>query len=161
MGGDKATGTTLRIREFSSDHDAKAAAKVLRESPEAAGWSERELRDLHSLPGVSAFVSERESILSGLVVGRRMLDEGEVLNLAVSPTTRRQGEGRNLVLRLLEEFRKNGVTRVFLEVRESNRGALAFYQCLGFRGVGTRRDYYQGPLEAATVMEARLEESTD
>jgi len=36
------------------------------------------------LPGVSAFVSEREGIVSGIVVGRQVLDEAEILNLAVA-----------------------------------------------------------------------------
>ena len=63
--------------------------------------------------------------------------------------------------RLLEELRRNRVSRVFLEVRESNAGALAFYQRLGFQAVGKRKDYYQDPLESATIMERWLKESTD
>jgi len=161
MTGDKASCVALRIREFRGDQDSEAIAQLLRESPEAAGWSERELRELHLLAGVRSFVGERGGILSGVVAGRQILDEAEILNLAVRPAARRQGEGRMLVLRLLEDFRKNGASRVFLEVRESNRGAIAFYEELGFRAVGTRRDYYQAPSEAATVMEAWLRESTD
>jgi ribosomal-protein-alanine N-acetyltransferase len=49
---------------------------------------------------------------------------------------------------------------VFLEVRESNVGAIAFYRGLGFEGIGMRRDYYQDPKEAATVMELWLRKFT-
>jgi len=156
MGGDEVAETPIRIRQLRGDMDARAVAELLRESPEAAGWSEQELRELPSLAGVSAYVSERGTILAGVIVGRRVLDEAEVLNLAIRRSARRQGEGRRLLLQLLDEFRKNGVSRVFLEVRESNTGAITFYETGGFRAVGTRKDYYQKPPESATVMELWL-----
>ena len=161
MCGDEANGTTNRIREFRGEEDARAIVEVLRESPEAAGWSEQELRELCLLTGVSTYVSERGNFLFGMISGRRILDEAEVLNLAVIQKARRQGEGKRLLMRLLEEFQENGVSRVFLEVRESNSGAISFYARMGFRPVGKRRDYYQNPSESATVMEARLKESTE
>lgn len=156
-GARKAEG---QIREFRSKEDARAVAGIIRESREAANWSEAELRGLESLDGVSAYVSEKEDSIWGIVVGRRVLEDAEILNLAVRPGSRREGEGRRLVNRLLQEFRENGVSRVFLEVRESNSGAIAFYERLGFRAVGRRKDYYQDPREAAVVMEAWLKEST-
>jgi len=160
MSGDDATSAAVGIREFRGDQDAQAIAEVLKESPEAAGWSERELRELYSLAGVVAYVSERRGLLLGIVVGRRVLDEAEILNLAVRRAARRQGKGRTLVVRLLDEFHRNGVTRVFLEVRASNKGAMAFYEKLGFQAVGERKDYYQDPIETAIVMESSLKEST-
>ena len=113
------------------------------------------------LPGVAAFVSERGDVISGIVVGRQVLDEAEILNLAVRQGARRQGEGRSLVRRALQDFAVRQVSRVFLEVRESNAGAIAFYRDLGFVAVGTRRDYYRDPTEAAAVMELWLGKSTD
>jgi ribosomal protein S18 acetylase RimI-like enzyme len=38
-------------------------------------------------------------------------------------------------------------------VRESNQGAIAFYERLGFRRVGWREGYYQQPVEAALILE--------
>jgi ribosomal-protein-alanine N-acetyltransferase len=49
-----------------------------------------------------------------------------------------------------------GVTEVFLEVRESNVGALALYQRQGFRVAGSRRGYYRSPTEDALVLRADL-----
>jgi len=89
-------------------------------------------------------------------VGRQVLDEAEILNLAVARGVRRQGEGRALVRRMLHRFAEVEVSRVFLEVRESNTGAIAFYRGLGFQAIGTRPDYYQDPKESATVMELWL-----
>ena len=62
---------------------------------------------------------------------------------------------------MLEEFAGQGVSRVFLEVRESNATAVDFYEKLGFRQVGVRQDYYQAPAESAKVMELWVRKSTE
>jgi [ribosomal protein S18]-alanine N-acetyltransferase len=151
----------LVIREFDAAADAVKVTEILREAREAASWSEEALRDTVKLPGVAAFVSEQKGSISGIVVGRQVLDEAEILNLAVSQGTRRQGSGRALVGHILRRFADLHVSRVFLEVRESNAGAIAFYSGLGFQAIGTRRDYYQDPKESATVMELWLRKSTN
>jgi ribosomal-protein-alanine N-acetyltransferase len=161
MGSDASAGAGIAIRAFQSEQDAGAVAEILREAREAASWNEEALRETALLPGVSAFVSERNYAITGIVVGRQVLDEAEILNLAVRDGMRRQGEGRALVRHLLKRFGEGGVSRVFLEVRESNAGGIAFYRGLGFQAVGTRRDYYHDPKESATVMEMLLNNSTD
>jgi [ribosomal protein S18]-alanine N-acetyltransferase len=161
MGSDSSAGAGFVLRAFQGARDAGAVAEILSEAKAAAGWSEEALRETALLPGVSAFVSERNGAITGIVVGRQVLDEAEILNLAVAQGMRRQGEGRALVRQLLDRFGKGGVSRVFLEVRESNAGGIAFYRGLGFQAVGTRRGYYHEPKESATVMELWLEESTD
>jgi ribosomal-protein-alanine N-acetyltransferase len=153
MGSEDTARPDFAIRAFNGAEDATRVAEILREAREAASWSEEALRETVKLPGIAAFVSERDGAISGIVVGRRVLDEAEILNLAVKKGMRRQGEGRALVGHMLHWFAESHVSRVFLEVRESNVGAIAFYRGLGFEAIGTRRDYYQEPKEAATVME--------
>jgi len=160
MGSEPTARPGFKIRTFSGEVDAAAVAEILREAREAASWSEEALRETVKLPGVTAYVSERNGAISGIVVGRQVRDEAEVLNLAVRQGVRRQGEGRALVGELLDRFVELEVSRVFLEVRESNAGAIAFYRGLGFEAIGTRRDYYQDPKESATVMELWLRNST-
>lgn len=160
MGSEAEARPGFVIRAFSGAEDAGQAAEILREAKEAASWPEEALRETVTLPGVSAFVSERTRVISGIVVGRQVLDEAEILNLAVSRGMRRQGEGRALVAHILNRFAELQVSRVFLEVRESNAGAIAFYRGLGFQAIGTRRDYYQDPKESATVMELWLRKFT-
>ena len=160
MGSEGIAKPAFILRGFDGAKDAAEVAEILREAREAAVWSEEALRETAALAGVAAFVSERDGVISGFVVGRQVLDEAEILNLAVKPQVRRQGEGRALVRRILQGFAEGQVSRVFLEVRESNAGAIAFYQGLGFQAVGVRRDYYQDPRESATVMELWLNKST-
>ena len=149
------------IRPFDGADDAAKVAEILREAREAASWSEEALRETVKLPGVATFVSEQSGAVSGIVVGRRVLDEAEILNLAVAQGMRRQRTGRALVVGILRKFEELHVSRVFLEVRESNAGAIAFYRGLGFQAVGVRKDYYHDPKESATVMELWLRKSTN
>jgi ribosomal-protein-alanine N-acetyltransferase len=160
MGNEGTAKPGYVIRPFNDGEDSARVAEILREAREAANWSEEALRETVLLPGVAALVSQREGDISGIVVGRQVLDEAEILNLAVTTGMRRQGEGRALVGQLLRRFAERRVSRVFLEVRESNAGAIAFYRGLGFETVGTRRDYYQDPKEPAAVMELSLSKST-
>jgi [ribosomal protein S18]-alanine N-acetyltransferase len=161
MGNEGTARPGFVIRAFDGAEDAPEVAEILREAPEAASWSEEALQETVKLPGVAAFVSERNGAISGIVVGRRVLDEAEILNLAVMKGMRRHGEGRALVGHILNQLAESHVSRVFLEVRESNAGAIAFYCGLGFEAVGTRRDYYHDPTESATVMELWLRKSTN
>ena len=161
MGSEGTERPGYMIRAFDAAADAAEVAAILREAREAAKWSEEALRETASLPGVAAFVSERGGTITGIVVGRQVLDEAEILNLAVRQGVRRQGEGRALVGQILRGFGQRQVSRVFLEVRESNAGAIAFYRELGYAAVGARKDYYRDPIEAATVMELWLPKSTD
>jgi len=107
-------------------------------------------------PGAVAFVIETDGRVSGFIIGRQMADEAEVLNLAMAPPARRKGQGSAVLKAALEEFRTRGVSRVYLEVRESNLAASAFYAKHGFSQTGKRLNYYRKPEEAAIVMELRL-----
>jgi ribosomal-protein-alanine acetyltransferase len=146
------------LRDFRAE-DATAASEILREAREAASWSMQALVEFMPLPGAMALVSEREGRPTGFVLGRLVADEAEVLNLAVREEFRRQGEGQALLTELLRRFAESGVSRVFLEVRESNRAAITFYERMGFRRSGRREGYYREPQEAAIVYE-KNEQST-
>jgi len=82
--------------------------------------------------------------------------EAEIADLAVSPDARRRGIGRALIDRLLADLEVEGVESVFLEVRESNRGARALYESRAFRGIGRRRGYYRLPVEDALLLKREL-----
>lgn len=101
-------------------------------------------------------MSEDENKVNAFIIGRQVADEAEILNLAVILPKRRRGEGAGLLKAALEEFRARHVSRVFLEVRESNESAIAFYAGHGFSKTGRRAGYYHDPEEAAIVMEIKL-----
>jgi ribosomal-protein-alanine acetyltransferase len=145
----------LTIRAF-READAAAVTEILRASPEASQWTEWGLKELLGWRGVLALVSEDDRTVTGFLIGREVAGEAEILNLAVLVAKRRRGEGGALLKAAMDELRARHVSRVFLEVRESNEAATAFYEKQGFSKTGRRAGYYRDPDEAAIRMERRL-----
>ncbi len=87
----------------------------------------------------------------GYVLGRVVVDEGEVLSIAITPARRREGIGRQLLQALLGAMHQRGAHAAWLEVRASNAGAQALYAAEGFVPAGLRRGYYRQPPEDALV----------
>ena len=90
--------------------------------------------------------------VAGYVVARCVMDQAEILNLAVHPNHTRRRLGTALVQEVLTELGRAGARTVFLEVRASNAGAQAFYAGLGFKPTGRRRGYYADPPEDALIL---------
>lgn len=136
--------------------DAVAATEILRGAPEASQWTEWGLKELLGWQGVVALVSEGDRKVIGFIIGRHVAGEAEILNLAVMAAKRRKGQGRALLMAAMDEFRARQVSRVFLEVRESNGTGTAFYEKHGFSKKGRRAGYYHDPDEAAIVMDIKV-----
>jgi len=149
---EQARGT---IRSF-LPADAVAVTEILRGSPEASQWTEWGLKELLGWRGVLALVSEADGKVVGFIIGRQVAGEAEILNLAVMVAKRRKGEGRALLMAAMDEFRARQVSRVYLEVRESNGSGMAFYEKHGFSKTGRRAGYYRDPDEAAIVMHIKV-----
>ena len=92
-------------------------------------------------PDVIAFINH------WIVVG-----ELHVHSIAVHPDRRRAGVAGTLVAHALAEARAAGCTLATLEVRRSNRPAIALYERAGFRTVSSRTAYYRDNGEDALVM---------
>lgn len=115
-------------------------------------WSAASIRESIGMPWMFTWVAEDPA---GQVVGyafcREIAGESELLNLAVTPMLRRGGVGARLLTAALDWARDRGARETFLEVRASNRAAIALYEREGFRAVGRRPDYYQAPAEDAIL----------
>jgi ribosomal-protein-alanine N-acetyltransferase len=123
--------------------DLAAVAAIQQACPEAAHWSPADYLEHEVLVAVVG-----NSVGGFLVCRRTACGERELLNLAVSPDLRRQGLARALFETAFIGFKGD----VFLEVRESNTAAQAFYNSMGFQVVARRQNYYEYPPEAAIVM---------
>jgi ribosomal-protein-alanine N-acetyltransferase len=155
MASEKDRPAPPQIRRMRSG-DAPRLAEILRDSPEAVNWIAAETSTDTALAGTFILVSESPHEITGFLMARQAADEAEILNLAVRRSHRRTGVASALFLAALEQLRARKATRLFLEVRESNAPAIAFYQKHGFRQVGTRPGYYRQPDEAALVFERKL-----
>lgn len=82
---------------------------------------------------------------TGRVVGfcilQPVLDEANLLLMAVDPAYQGRGIGTRLLARSLDALGDDCVM-VFLEVRASNQPALVLYEKLGFNRMGIRKNYY-------------------
>jgi ribosomal-protein-alanine N-acetyltransferase len=97
-----------------------------------------------------------DGALLGYIVAWFVLDEGEIANLAVAPRARRRGVGHALLEAIISEARETGVSKLFLEVRESNAAARALYESRGFSAIARRSRYYRKPVEDAIVLRLDL-----
>jgi ribosomal-protein-alanine N-acetyltransferase len=98
--------------------------------------------------------------LLGYGLASLVVDEGEVLNIAVAPEDRGRGVGRALLGAMLDRLRAGGADTAWLEVRRSNAAAIALYQAAGFQPRGLRQSYYVQPREDALTMVMELRSQT-
>ena len=91
-------------------------------------------------------------LVAGFAVASLVPPEGELETVGVASEFQRRGIGRQLVNEMGKKFRLQGVTKVLLEVRDSNLAAKGLYCSLGFREMSRRSGYYIDPIEDAVVM---------
>ena len=107
-------------------------------------WTRSQCGGILPMSGVGLTLAEEED---GEVVGfslyRTVADDAGLLLLAVTPSAQGRGVGRQLLDRFIERAKKNGASRIHLEVRDGN-GAVRFYEAAGFIQSNRRRNYYHG-----------------
>jgi ribosomal-protein-alanine N-acetyltransferase len=117
-------------------------------------------RERETIMLVARPLSEEQNVngfsIMGFIATRIASDELHINNMAVREEWRQAGIGSRLLSAALEEAKRRGVRRSFLEVRASNEAAQALYSKFGFSANGRRSNYYVDPAEDALVMTARL-----
>ena len=123
-------------------------------------WNRRQVGDALVMPNTHYILAGTDggepadgARTVGFALSRGVLDEEELLLIAVDPAYRGRGIGARLLHRYIEAAWARGRTRLFLEMREGNP-ADSLYRRAGFEPIGRRRNYYrgaaQGPLDAIT-----------
>ncbi len=105
-------------------------------------------------------VAEVENKVSGFLVARFSTGEVDIFNIGVTPTHQKLGIGGRLLKYLLDKACKMSIESIWLEVRESNANAIAFYLKRGFKQIQIRKKFYSQPVENAIVMKYALQNST-
>ncbi|MBZ6077076.1 GNAT family N-acetyltransferase [Microvirga puerhi] len=132
----------IRIAPIGTETAARLAA--IHASAFARPWSSVEFARLLGERGHLAdglFIG-RSAQPSGFVLSRLIVDEAEILTLAIAPIERGKGYSGRLLQAHLENLSRSGVRHLHLEVEDGNAPALALYRRFGFREVGRRPGYY-------------------
>ena len=98
------------------------------------------------------YVDDEGYTFSGYLMANIIIDESELLRVAVSSELQRQGIGRRLIEEYFEYIRYS-CKRSLLEVRQSNMRARRLYEACGYTDISRREAYYNAPTEDAIIYE--------
>lgn len=118
-------------------------------------WSEKAFFETLQSPGTIMFGAWEGERLAGYVIVYYVLDEAEIVRLAVKESCRRKGAAGQLFLKVKEFCAEKNITDIFLEVRRSNVPAITFYRKHGFQTDGIRKNFYTNPTEDAILMSSK------
>jgi ribosomal-protein-alanine N-acetyltransferase len=107
-------------------------------------WTRNQVIGILAVPGVWLTIAEQGGRAVGFALVRGVLDEAELLLLAVVTDARRKGVGAALLRSVVGDCALRGIVSLHLEVRDGN-DAIKLYRNSGFTKIGERRDYYRGP----------------
>ena len=116
-------------------------------------WSQQGFEDsLNERSAHLLVIESEEGCVAGYACLYQVVDEGEIVNVAIDPKQRQKGYGAKLVRALMQHGQSLGAERFFLEVRKSNVAGRALYTSLGFIECGIRKGFYENPKEDAILM---------
>lgn len=115
-------------------------------------WSRNDFADSLKSENTLYVVAEEDGKVKGYCGMYVSFEEGNITNVAVSPSYRRQQVAHNMLNYILGLAKEKGITDVFLEVRETNVPAIKLYEKLGFAEEGIRKNFYERPTENALIM---------
>ena len=105
-------------------------------------WSEAQCRGALALPGCHLLLARDKDAVIGFAILRTVLDEAELMLIAIDPAKQGQGAGRLLLDAVMDLCTCQGVSQVHVEMRSDNP-AFTFYAAAGFTVTGQRRNYYR------------------
>lgn len=140
----------ITLERMTEAHVEQVAAleKLLFTTP----WSHRSVASEVKKPRSLWLVAVEDEKVIGYVGSQSVGEEADMMNVAVRLDCQGKGVGKMLIDGLVEALSEKGVHTLALEVRESNLGAIALYEKLGFAKVGRRPGYYRNPREDGLIL---------
>ncbi|MEY3993836.1 MAG: ribosomal-protein-alanine acetyltransferase [Pseudomonadota bacterium] len=92
--------------------------------------------------GYEMSVLKEQNVMVGYLVWMAVVDEAHLLNIALSPARQGRGLGLWMMRYFIAQARTREFSKILLEVRPSNHGAIRLYRFLGFQKIGQRKGYY-------------------
>jgi [ribosomal protein S18]-alanine N-acetyltransferase len=107
-------------------------------------WNASQCLSMFSLPGSGAIIARADGKACGFALIRTVLDEAELLMIAVGEHWQGKGIGRSILQSVVELAVTENVRKLHLEVREDNLAARHLYESDTFTVTGRRSAYYRG-----------------
>lgn len=108
-------------------------------------WNYNNLKDELISQNSYVIVSKNDNNeITGFADIKVILDEGDIMNIVVKKSYRKNGIGSALLEHLISYANSKNLKTVTLEVNEHNQPALILYKKFGFEQVGVRTKYYGG-----------------
>lgn len=151
-GVDIMEGQSELIVRQATGEDAAQIAEIEKQCF-AVPWSYESLHhDITENKRALYITAEADGKICGYVGVWKILDEGHITNVAVTPEYRRRHIASAMLGVLLEVLKDNAVSSCTLEVRAGNEAAKALYRSFGFAEAGVRKGYYEDNGEDAIIM---------
>ena len=111
-------------------------------------WSENQfLEEINDNTKFYSIIKESNKYI-GFCSFVKVLDEAQILNVAVLPEFRNKGYGSILLDSIIENCSKLNINSISLEVRYNNEYAIKLYENKGFKKVGIRKGFYKNNIDA-------------
>ena len=143
------------LTEMKMEHVAQVAAleKICFSDP----WSQRSVASELDNKLAYWLVALEGDTVAGYIGSQTVMEETDMMNVAVHPDYRRKGIAEAMVDGLVEALKERGSHCLTLEVRASNAPAKNLYEKLGFSQIGRRPNYYRNPREDALILRKEWE----
>jgi [ribosomal protein S18]-alanine N-acetyltransferase len=123
------------------DSDLESVATIER-LVQTHPWNKQQFQE--SLASYQCTVYEQANQVVGFCILQPVLDEANLLLMAIHPSQQGKGLGYKLLDQSIQQLKNNPI-QIFLEVRESNTAAIRLYEKTGFHQIDVRKNYYPNP----------------
>lgn len=138
----------IRLMRDSDLESVAAIERLVQTHP----WNKQQFQE--SLASYQCTVYEQANQVVGFCILQPVLDEANLLLMAIHPSQQGNGLGYKLLDQSIQQLKNNPI-QIFLEVRESNTAAIRLYEKTGFHQIDVRKNYYpnqDGSREHAVIM---------
>ncbi|MBM7321026.1 ribosomal protein S18-alanine N-acetyltransferase [Streptococcus suis] len=144
----------IEIRHYDGQENlAEAVLAVMQSVYEQSPWTLEQIASSMASQDEDYYLAYEGQELVGFLAVQTVLDEMEILQIAVRADFQRLGIASQLMAAVM-----GWDGDIFLEVRESNSAAQALYTRQHFTKIGKRKDYYRNPVEDAVLMKRERNE---
>ena len=111
-------------------------------------WSKDQWKSEFKKNGVNVVAINLMNKMIGICVCQVVVDEAQINYFSIDENHRREGHGSLLMSFMIKKCNSLNIKKLFLEVSETNKSAIKFYDSFDFVTVGLRRNYYRNGCNA-------------